>query len=158
MNNKILLLFFLITFKIFSQRKEVKYISYNQKKIPISRIDYSNYGVMNFFITVSEEDNNNKIEENGRACLKYEDRLYHTLYFFVKIPKGFSLIEKEDFLAQLVQKIDSEEKIKDVYYYINLDSNFTKKLIEVKSGLDPNKFRAFIDINSENICKALHIR
>lgn len=158
MINKALLLIVLLSFNAFSQTKNIKYITYNEKTIPISRIDYSNYGIMNFFITVSEEDNNNKIEENGRACLRHQSDLYHTLYFFVKIPKGFSLIEKEEFLAKLVQKIDSEEKIKDVYYYVNLDSNFTKKLLEYKAQLNPDKFRAYIDINSENICKALQVR
>lgn len=152
-----LLFIFLFSVSSHSQKKRIDNFYFNGTSINITRIDYSKYGIANFFITVTEDDLENQVEENAIQCLKKEERIYHTLYYFIKIPKGFSLEEKEQLLSKIVNIIDNKEKIKDVYYFINLDSNFTKKLIEDKSGLNPDKFRAFIDVNSTNICSALKI-
>lgn len=159
MKIKLLLVFILIvSSKTFSQKKTLESFMFQKKSILISRIDYSDYGVAHFFISVFEDDYTNKTEQNAIKCLNKEVNLYHTLYFFAKLPKGLTQEDKEFFLLELVKNIDAKEKTKDVNYFINLGSNFTKQLIEDKANLAPNKFRALIDINSTNICKALYIR
>ena len=159
MKIKILIVFMIfVSSKTFSQKKTSENFIFQKTLTPVSRIDYSNYGVANFFINVYENDYINEIEKNAIKCLNKEENYYHTLFFFARLPKGLTQEDKELFLLELVKNIDAKEKIKDVNYFINLDSNFTKQLIEDKANIDPNKFRAFIDINSTNICQALYIR
>ncbi|SFB09718.1 hypothetical protein SAMN05660845_1580 [Flavobacterium swingsii] len=159
MKIKLLIIFILIFYsKAFSQKKTSENFIFNGKSTPVSRIDYSDHGILHFFINVYEDDYPNMFEENAIKCLNNEYNIYHTLYFFVKLPKGLTKDDKELFLLELVKNIDAKEKIKDVNYFVNLDSNFINLFVEKQPNLTPKKFRAVIDINPTNICRALHIK
>ncbi|WP_442264571.1 hypothetical protein ACSIGC_09400 [Tenacibaculum sp. ZS6-P6] len=152
---KILLinLLFFLTFISFAQKKEVKSFMFNDAKIQYTRIDYSKYGVSQFYVTMYNiNPKNNLIEKNSINCLKREENLYHTLYFFLKIPSGFkNEHQKTKLFSKFITHLEKEEKVKEFNLYLNFDINYS-----IPYQLKNNNIKRIItDINSENICKTL---
>ncbi|WP_299677069.1 hypothetical protein [uncultured Tenacibaculum sp.] len=146
-----LLLF--LTFNSFAQRKELKSFMFNDAKIEYTRIDYSKYGTSQFFVTMyNNSPKNNLIDKNAINCLKREKNLYHTLYFFLKIPSGFkNEHQKTKLFSKFITHLDKEEKVEKFNLYLNFDVNYSiphqLKRYNVK--------RIITEISPKNICKTL---
>jgi len=140
----------------YSQKKETKSFSFENIEVEYLRLDYSKYGIAHFFVTTYNENTvSNLIEEKAIGCLKGKSRLYHTLYFFLKIPKSISdETSKTKLFSEFMSHIEEEEKIMTYNLYLNADINYSipyqlsgRKIERIITGVTPRK-----------ICKTLTIR
>ena len=159
MKIKLLFLVLFATINSFSQKKTINKFYFKEKDVSYSRIDYSNYGIADFFITMYEDTPENKlIESKAENYLKNIAQLYHRLYFFIKTPTGSVTEEKEELLSQFISILRIKENVSRVNLHINL-SNF---IPSPKYLLNINERTVFGDtlsintqVNSKNIWKYL---
>jgi hypothetical protein len=149
-------LFVFTTLISFSQKKEVKSFMSNDTKIEYSRIDYSKYGIAQFFITMyNESSENDLIEKKSISCLRSKERLYHTLYFFLEIPTSLTdEKQKTELFTQFVEHLKKDENMDSFNLYLNFDINYS---IPYQLSKD-NVKRVTTNITSNKICKTLTIR
>lgn len=159
MKHIILTIFFFTFISGFSQEKSINRFMFDKKEVIYSRIDYSQYGVGHFFITLYEDLPENKaIETRAENYLGIVERLYHTLYFFIKVPVESTLEQKEKLLIQFVEVLKAKENINKLNLFINLDAaNTTPDFITQlnKNNFQSDKIRIKTKINSKNIWKNL---
>lgn len=129
---------------------------FDEKDIVYSRIDYSQYGVLHFYITMYEDSpKNKKLESRAENYLNNIERLYHTLYYFIKVPVGSSTEQKEKLLFQFLKVLKIKEAVAKVYLHLNLDefnistnsiNEFKKSYndtISIKTEIDSKNLRNF---------------
>ncbi|OUS00035.1 hypothetical protein A9Q86_11365 [Flavobacteriales bacterium 33_180_T64] len=157
MKSIILFVLFSFNFYCFSQNRELKKFSFQNNEITYSRIDYSKYKIAQFFISMySEDDKYDSIEQNAYTCLLNKERLYHTLYFFIRVPK--EIIDpkvKNEFFTEFISHLKKEEKMVDINLYLNFDTDYSTSYR--KEQIKTIK-RIKTDVTSQNICKMLSIR
>jgi hypothetical protein len=157
MKTTIFALLFLLSFNLYSQRKEVKTFLFEGHKIEYSRIDYSKYGIAHFYITMySDAPINDMIEKKGVRYLKRQERLYHTLYFFLKIPKEIKTESKSLLFNEFMAHINFEEKIEKYNLYLNFDINYSVPYqLSHKNNNSIDIKKITTSITSSNIWKTL---
>lgn len=149
-------LLFMLTHSSFSQEKKVKSFMFDDTKIEYSRIDYSKYGVTQFFITMyNKSPDNNLIVKKSSNCLRNKERLYHTLYFFLEIPGSLeNELEKTNLFSEFVSYLKLEEKLESFDLYLNFDINYS-----IQYQLSENNVkRVTTNISKDKICRNLTIR
>lgn len=150
---KLLCTIFLIivfTTRCISQSEKTKTFTFNNDNIDYLRVDYSRYGIRSFYVTMYDDAPQNiDINKKATACLKKIDRLYHTLYFFLKVPANITdQAKKDELLAEFLKHLVEEEKMIDFYLSLNFDSNYYIPFQE-------NVRRVTRDVTSKNICDYL---
>jgi hypothetical protein len=143
------------------QQKRRCLYKYENELIEYSRIDYSKYGITQIFITMVEENaTNNLVESNSINYLEEREiNIYHTLYFFVKIPEKYNIEEKEKIFNRIITEIQNNEFYTlETGFYLNFDIDYSEKY--QSEILEDNKtkiVRIFTGINSRNCWKGLFI-
>jgi hypothetical protein len=161
MKNLLLAFILLLSIKSIGQQKNVEIYKYNDDEIKYSRIDYSQYGISQIFITMYVENEKNKLIENtATSFLKEQSNLYHTLYFFIEIPNKYKFEEKEIIFKEILNDIEKKEDLKNFNVFLNFDIDYSSKYqnetLEAKSI---NKIKRInIDITNSNIKNSLFIR
>ncbi len=137
-----------------------KNLLWNNELIEYSRIDYSKYGITQIFITMVEENAANKsVESNSINYLEREINLYHTLYFFVKIPIKYNIEEKEKIFIEIIKEIQNKE-FYDIHtgFYLNFDIDYSEKYqSEILDNNETKIVRILTGFNSNNFWKGLFI-
>ncbi|WP_417443857.1 hypothetical protein [Joostella sp.] len=155
---KILLIniFFFATLTSYTQKKEVKNFMFNDTKIEYTRVDYSKYGIGQFFITMyARSPENNLIEKQSINCLTNKNRLYHTLYFFLSIPTDIKNENiKNELFSKFVTHLKKEENLDTFNLYLNFDYDYS---ISYQKS-EKNVKRVTTKIRSKEICKTLTVR
>ncbi len=136
--------------------KEVKSFIFNDTKIEYTRVDYSKYGIGQFFITMYKgSPENNLIEKKSINCLKNKDRLYHTLYFFLSIPADIqNQNAKNELFSKFVAYLKKKENLDTFNLYLNFDYDYS---ISYQQS-EKNVKRVTTNITPKKICKTLTIR
>src|SRR5690606_15988864 len=118
----ILLLF--VTMTSLSQERTVESFTFEDTNIEYTRIDYSQYGVAHFFITMFNATSEVlPIVDEAEKCLKKKDRIYHTLYFFLKIPEEIKKQDvREKLFSEFVKHLGTVENLSEFNLYLNFDS------------------------------------
>jgi hypothetical protein len=107
----------------------------------------------------ADNPNNKMIEKNGISYLRRVERLYHTLYFFLKIPKGIKTESQSLLFNEFMKHLNFEEKIEKYNLYLNFDMNYSipyQLSNEKNISIDIKKITT--NINSKNIWKTLLIK
>ncbi|OUR90786.1 hypothetical protein A9Q87_12600 [Flavobacteriales bacterium 34_180_T64] len=161
MKSRLLILFLSISIYSFGQKRDLKSFTFQDQTIEYSRIDYSNYGIAQFFITMYSDDTKfNLVEQSAYNCLRRKDRIYHTLYFFIKVPSSIGDSEvKNKLFSEFVKHLKEEEKKTKIDLYLNFDEDYsavyqTKQKSEKKNDVK----RVNINISVKTICQSLTIR
>lgn len=143
----------LITSYTFSQNQVVKSFAFNASKIDYARIDYSNYGVSQFYIIMYNDiPENKKVVKNAAGCLQSFERLYHTLYFFIPIPTDISEQRlKNELLASFIAHLQTVESLEKADLYLILDDDSS---IKFKQTINGNSIIKIVK-NPKRICKYL---
>ncbi len=154
------LLFFILlsSFKSFSQQRTVYKYWFNSEEIEYSKIDYSQFGIMHFYVTAFESNESNKcIEINATNFLKKFDNLYHTFYFFIAIPAKFNFEQKEAVFNQIMKEIENREKEKVFNLNLNFDIDYSNKYQseKIENNLINQVNRIFTGITPKNIKNGL---
>jgi len=155
------LFFIIITTISFAQRKQTRSFNFQNNEIEYTRVDYSKYGVVQFFITMYEDQPEIKlIEQKSIGCLRHKGHIYHSLYFFVKIPKTIKVPkQKSELFSQFIKHLKQKEEMEKFNLYLNFDINYSipyqlaekdNKLISVE--------RVTTNITPKKVCKTLTIR
>ncbi len=143
----------------FAQKRETKSFTFQESKIEYDRIDYSKYTVASFFITMyNDVEENEKMMKKAIRCLKRKSNLYHTLYYFIKIPKGIETLDnKNELFSAFVNHLKEAEELKKINLYVNFDSDYS---LDYKSNhqTDYKIKRVTTDIKPKEICETLTIR
>ncbi len=96
-NNCILFFICFFVSGIFAQKRTAENLIFADQTVTYSRVDYSKYGTLHFFVAMYDDTEELKrVEKEARKCLRRTPRLYHTLYFFLKVPKGIKDQEKKE--------------------------------------------------------------
>lgn len=156
MKSLFLVLFSFIATLTYSQKKEVLTFKFDDINIEYTRLDYSNYGITQYFITMHEDNTYlNAIEKKSINCLKKRVRLYHTLYFFLKIPPIIkSTTERKRLFSQFIKHLELQEKQNNVNLYLNFDLDYSGDYISEHDNVK----RIITGIYPKKICKVLSIR
>ena len=152
---KIYLLTLLVYTSIFSQVKEIKSFDFKGKNIEYTIIDYSKYSVAQLFITIyNDTAENASVEENAINCLSDKKNLYHTFYYFLKIPTGITdETEKTELYAGFLNHLSMEQDMQKHNLFLNFDADYT-----ITHPMTDNIKRIITAINSNTICNYLSIR
>jgi hypothetical protein len=152
---QIYLLILLISTAVYSQKKEIKSFEFKGKNIEYSIIDYSKLSVAHYFITMYNDTNENVlVEKNAINCLSKYDNLYHTFFFFLKIPVDITDdSEITEFYLEFIAHLSKEQDIEKYNLFLNFDSDYN-----VYHLMNYNIKRIISNINSNNICDYLTIR
>jgi len=123
------------------------------------RVDYSKYGVANFFITMYNDVSKNEIMVNEAIkCLQEKNNLFHTLYFFLKIPNEISsLKEKNKLFLEFISHLKRVEKLQKVGFYLNFDNDYSADY-KSKNKIDYKVERIRTNVHPKQICRILTIR
>lgn len=146
----------LITSNLLAQKHDTENFKFQDYDIEYNRIDYSDYGINSFVITMFEDvkDNNNVLNESI-DCLSKISNLYHTLYYFLEIPKEInSSEEKNKLFSKFIVHLKNTEKIDMVKLDLNFDSDYYLDYrTNYVSGYYVGSLKTKID--SKNFCKNL---
>lgn len=136
-------------------------IIFENEKIEYSRIDYSGYGLAQIFVIMYEDNYDNRLLKiNATNKLNEESNLYHTLYFFIKVPSKYSKTQKETIFYEILNQIETEEELNDNHtIYLNFDSDYSGQYqaAVLNNNKKNNIRRIFTEINSKNIENGLSI-
>ena len=151
MEKKYLILLLFSTF-MFSQKKEAKSFEFKENKVEYTSLDYSKFGIAQFYITIYNDTNDNAlIEKNAIDCLSKINNLYHTYYYFLKIPNDITdESEKTELYSTFISHLSKEQQIEKYNIYLNFDSN-----INMYHLMTDNIKRILTSINSNTICSSL---
>lgn len=160
MKRGLIVLLFIITNNVFSQNLAKNEFLFLENQISYSRLDYSKHGVSRVYITMYvDTPENNLMDLNAISCLSIVSNLYHTLYYFVKIPQTFKQEEKEKLFTAFVKLIKEKEKhkIKKALLVLNFDGDYTNDYaIEKQNNLELNNVaQLYFDTKNQNICNRL---
>lgn len=150
------IILFLLTLSSFSQKKYIKTFLFNDIEVKYTRVDYSKYGIAQFFVTMyNRNTENNEIEKRSISCLKSRSNIYHTLYFFLEIPSEINNeYQKTELFTEFMKHLKDEEKIKKFNLYLNFDNNYS-----IPYQLNENNVaRITTNITTKKICRSLTIR
>ena len=162
MKTLIISLFFTISTTVsFAQRKQTRSFNFQNNEVEYTRIDYSKYGIVQFFVTMYEDEPENKlIERNSIGCLRHQENIYHSLYFFVKIPNTIKEPkQKSELFSQFIKHIKQKEEMEKFNLYLNFDINYSipYQLAE-KNNKSISVERVTTNITPKKICSTLTIR
>ena len=107
---------------------------------------------------IADIPENMDIEKNAANCLRKVERLYHTLYFFLKIPED---IENPEILfSKFIEHLHSEETTTYRNLFLNFDKDYSKAFqIDKKNGELSKKIkRIYTEVKARNVCHGLFIR
>lgn len=127
--------------------------------IHYNRIDYSGNGLGQIRIIMYEDNENNKdIYLNAANCLAQISNLYHTYYYFIKLPKDYKLQKSELALSEFLDQISKTPeyvKLKKVpILYIFSDKEYS--LLYINQEKQPFKLQKVLtELSAQNICKGL---
>jgi hypothetical protein len=141
------------------QRLSKKSFLFENNTIEYTRIDYSEYGLDHFFVTmVADVPDNIDIEKNAANCLRKVKRLYHTLYFFLKIPEDIE--NPEALFSKFIEHLHSEETTTYRNLFLNFDEDYSRAFqIDQKDSESLKKIkRIFTEVRARNVCNGLFIR
>lgn len=143
----------------FSQKKSSGTFIFEKDTLAYNRLDYSKFGLAHVFISMyGNEVQNSQIEPNAADCLKKNNNLYHTVYYFIAVPGNITDNRREEIFAGFVTYIEQKENIqKSVNLFLNFDRDYSghyqKKL---KDAGGKNIIKRFLrDVKPSTICKGL---
>jgi hypothetical protein len=159
MKKLILHIALIITTLSFSQQIDTKIFKFEESNIQYDRIDYSKHGVGLFFITMYEDvEENEKMMKKSIDCLSKKQNLYHTLYYFLKIPKEVTTLkEKNKLFSTFISHLKKVEKLKKVDLYLNFNDDYSKDYKSEKN-IDYKIGRVNTNIKAKKICRTLTVR
>lgn len=162
MTKIVLAIFFLFSMTCLSQERTVENFTFEDTNIEYTRIDYSQYGVVHFFITMFNATSQVvPIVDEAEKCLKKKDRIYHTLYFFLKIPEEIKKQNvREKLFSEFVKHLGTVENLSEFNLYLNFDSDYSDLYQEeALANNDLNEVdRIYLNISGRYICRGLWIR
>ena len=156
MKTRYLLLFLSFSMVSFSQTRDLKSFDFQNHTIDYTRIDYSKFGVAQFYITMYSSDTvYNSIEQTAYNCLLNKDRLYHTLYFFIRVPSSITDPKlKNKLFSEFVNHLKEEEKSDNINLYLNFDQNYSIQYR--KEHMNANDIKRVVNnITLKSICRTL---
>ena len=160
MKKNLLLFALFYSFFCFSQNETTQTFKSNNETFTYKELDYSKYGVVQFFVYFYESNEQNaNIYKNAIGCLNKEYNIYHTFYYFVEIPKGHTELEKENIFADFMNQITMKRNFDSDNIYINFDINYSRKYLEdLQNSNSKSKIkRIVIELTPKTVCRTLHI-
>ena len=99
---------------------------------------------------------NENFENNIKNFLDAQRNLYHTLYYIVKVPKIYSLEDKQVIFDKIVSQIEIDEDLngKDFYFNFDVDYSLAYKINQNTSRKN-NIVRIFEKIESKPLSTIL---
>ena len=141
------------------QRLSEKSFLFENNPIEYTRIDYSEYGLDHFFITmVADIPENMDIEKNAANCLKKVNRLYHTMYFFLKVPEDIE--NPEDLFSKFIEHLHLVENTSYRNLFLNFDKDYSRAFQINQKDFESSKKikRIYTEVRASNVCNGLFIR
>ena len=148
------------SYSCFSQKSEQRFI-FEKDTLNYIRFDYSKYGLAYVHISVYEDNKENKMTPvYAESCLKRKENIYHTLYFFLELPKGKSQEEKEVIFSNFLKHITIKEDMLKDYIFLNFDNDYSKKYqTEIGSDGRSNVIKQILtQTTAEIICRRLNFK
>ncbi|MGC1473385.1 MAG: hypothetical protein WA775_12405 [Psychroserpens sp.] len=142
-----------------AQTRTLNTFSFQEIDISYSRIDYSKHGALQYFVFMySENDQFDLIEQTAYDCLRKGDLIYHTLYFFIRVPERIEdPYVKNQLFSEFMTHVKSEEKKSDVDLYLNFDKD-ASLLYQAEHNEEENRIkRVVINLTTKYICKNVTI-
>ncbi|PZR19169.1 MAG: hypothetical protein DI539_14925 [Flavobacterium psychrophilum] len=158
MKKYILILLLLVNGISFSQTLKSENFISGSDSITYSSIDYSKHGVAQVFITLYEGiESNTAIPDKAKWCLSKEINIYHTYYYFIKLPRGTTQLQGEIIFSDFVKHLSEIEKIDSrTVIYLNSDKDYSSKYND--QTIKPyNIIRTLTQTTPNNICSRLNI-
>lgn len=120
-----------------------------------------NLVLFNALITMYSNDSfYNSIEQSAYNCLLKEDIIYHTLYFFIRVPSSIKDPDLKSMLfSEFVNHIKEGENLEKVNLYLNFDQDYSNQYQIEKESMNANDVkRVTNNITVKRICKTLSIK
>lgn len=158
MKKHILISLLLVNSICFSQTLTFENFKSGLDSIPYRRIDYSKYGIAQVFITLYEDiESNTAIPDKAKWCLSKEINIYHTYYYFIKLPRGTTQLQGEIIFSDFVKYLSEIEKIDPrAVIYLNSDKDYSSKYND-QTKIPYSIIRTLIQTTPNNICNRLNI-
>lgn len=156
---KLHLLVFFVCCCGFAQKKNTLTYNFQETLVDYTRIDYPKHGIANVFVTFYEETNEKKgIVEKAEKCLSRESNIYHTYFYFVKLPQSLSTTERKNMVLGFVQHIWQNDDLVTADLYLNFGTDYSEvyRKESVSKSLPAAK-RINTSIDTSNICKNMDI-
>ena len=119
---------------MFCQNKTNEVYIVGQDTLNYTRIDYSQYGTAQIYITMYEETESTKdLVPTASLYLRGIPRLYHTLYFFIPLEKAYSNEYKEKLFAAFAKFIVAKENLRNINLYLNFDQDYSETYLKLQS-------------------------
>ena len=144
-----------------AQTRELKTFNFQDTEITYSRIDYSRFGVIQIFVNMySEDDSYDEIEQSAYSCLLKKGLVYHTLYYFIRVPNSITdLKAKNRLFSEFVNHLKKEEQLNTFNLYLNFDQDYSKDYQLSQHTIEEYKVkRVTVNISNKTICKNLSVR
>jgi len=153
MKNKALLILVTLSFIGYSQKKTKEKVSIFNANFYYTKIDYTHCGMTHVFLYVlSDNEESDKIEKKVESYLKTKERLYHTCYFFLRLPSNIKTIrQKEIALLEFIKLIDPPS----FNFFLMLQEDISKKYLK-EINYDENlvkPYRLVFDLKKGNAKK-----
>lgn len=158
MKKIIIIVFIFMSIKNIGQHQQNIFYYHKDEVITYSRIDYTQYGIAHVYVSMYEQNEQNKyIKTEALNFLKEFSQLYHTLYFFIEIPSKYSFEEKENIFNEIMKEIEKKENIQKAYFYLNFDIDYSQKYQteKIENNMENKVKRVSININQKNIKNGL---
>jgi len=127
--------------------------------IPYEKIDYGKYGLAHIYVTMYEQSEANvAMVTKAAECLKPYTTLYHTLYYFIGVPKTYTIRQREMLFSEFAKHITSGDDVTErTYLSLNFDTDYSGKYVrELIAGQAVTKIaRIHNDIKPATICGSL---
>lgn len=148
----------IVSFQCFAQKQLSEKFVVANDTISYTSIDYSKYGLGLAYITMYEQNEDNKTIPNKAAkCLKRIKNLYHTFYYFIEVPKNYPRIMREKVFAAFIEHVKIKDKLTRADLHLNFDKNYSQYYQKLhpndENGLEIKSI--VIDLTPSTICKAL---
>lgn len=149
----LIITFLLNMFASNAQKTVDKTFRFDDINVEYTRLDYSKYGTTQFIIMMFDTNlEQNLIKEKSINCLRKKQRLYHTLYFFLKIPSVIKSVEqKNELFSKFMEHLVLEEKLEGVKLYFNFNIDYSVSYRAAGKYFS----RVNFGITSNDICKYL---
>jgi len=108
-----------------------------------------------------DEPKNQMLVSNAVNCLKQESRIYHTFYYFIKIPVEIKNFEtQQNIFTAFVKHLRAKEKKYKSNLYLNFDIDYSKEYQTQHSDKESKEKlkRIYTNVDADYICKGLSIR
>jgi len=129
------------------------------KVLHFSRIDYSEHGLGQIRVIMYEDiEKNQDLIANAAKCLNKVSNLYHTYYYFIKLPVGSAQSEGEAALTNFIQYLANDDEYKKLkkkpILYIFSDMDYSA--IYKNQKTQPYALeQVLVGVSAKNVCKGL---